>query len=224
MKAQRQAVFGGGTQDTAALVGGEDARLAEDVAESGDLLARNGRQLLPNDMGDVCLGPLELVAELARNSMRAQESGHKLYGAIAIQAADGIELAQLRRHVQPVAGLGLGRCGAVGEHLSEAAARPGQQVLVRGRARQRHGRKNPPTRLQNLEIASATQAQLPFRLARSGEDEVGVGIDESRRHEPTGRVQTGERFERVSGSLDLADDFRPRPGGNDAATPDGHGK
>ena len=225
VEAEGQAVVRGGAQDAAALVGGEDAVLAEDVAEAGDPLAGHGRQLLVDDAGDIRVGPrVGAVAVLRRDGVRAEECRHQLDGPLAAEPADQVQQPQFRGDVQAVSGLGFRGRRAAGQHLSQAGPAAGQQLLVGRGARRSHRREDPAAGGQDLEIAGATGAELPLGLARAGEEQVRVGVDEPGRDEAASRVETAKGVDREPPGRDLAVDLVGRAGGEDPPFPTRHGE
>ena len=72
-------------------------------------------------------------------------------------------------------------------------AAAGQQLLVGGGPRGGDGGEDPATGREDLQVACAPSAHLPFNFPRPGEQEMGVSI-----HEP-GRDQTAARIEPFEG-------------------------
>jgi len=68
----------------------------------------------------------------------------------------------------------------------------GRQLLVRRRPRGRDGRQDPAARRQDLEVARPALAEPELRRPRAREQEVGVGVDETRRDGPAVRVEPGD--------------------------------
>ena len=121
--------------------------------------------------------------------------------------------------VEAVAGLRLDRGHAVAEHLVEpapAVARRASSLV--GRARRGDRRQDPAAGGEDLEVAGAALAEDELALARAGEQQVGVRVDEPGRDDAAVRVEPREPRERIarrasSAGLDLGRAGRPRRSG-----------
>src|SRR5207245_327597 len=98
------------------------------------------------------------------------------------------ELLQLVRERQAVAALRLDGGGAVEEHAVQPPLPELDQLLDRGAPRRLDGRQNPSAAGGDRLVGGPAEALDELLLARSGEREVGVGIDEAGEDGPPGRV------------------------------------
>ena len=101
----------------------------------------------------------------------------------------------------------------MGQHLAEPAPAVRGERRVVGRPRGGDRRQDPAARGEDLEVARALLAEEQLVLARAGEQQVGVGVDEARRDGPAARVQPGEPGQRQALRLELRLDGRPRTDG-----------
>ena len=91
-----------------------------------------------------------------------------------------LDQPDLGLEVEAVAGLRLDRRDAVAEHLVQPPPAVGHQLVRAGRPGRGDGRQDPAARREDLEVARAALAEQPLALARPGEQQVGVRIDEAR--------------------------------------------
>ena len=103
MQPRSHPVRGSGREDAAALIGGEDAALAEDVAVARPTLRRDARQLLLDEMADIDLGRITSVAELGRHGVRAEVRRHDIDGALLAEVVGDLHEAELGLEVEAVA-------------------------------------------------------------------------------------------------------------------------
>ena len=199
---ERHPEAGRGLEDPPRLVRAEHAVLAEDVAEPGPAVGGDPGQLLVDDRADVGLGAVGPAAELGRDRVRAEVGRHDLDRPLAAEPVGGLDQPDLGLEVEAVAGLGLDRRDAVAEHLVEPAASVGEQVVDAGGPRRGDRREDAAARLEDLEVAGALLAEQPLALARTGEQQVGVRVDQAR--------ASRSRRRRRSGRSDRAGSPRPR--------------
>ena len=188
----------------ARLLEREDAGLAEDVAEPrppGD----RGNHLV-NDRVDVLAAT---PRELARHLVRPHEGRDQVDRLETGDPPDHVEDLDLVLRRQAVAALRLGRRRPVLHHPPRARPRLAQQFRRAGLPHPVDGREDPAARLRDLHITRALEAHLELALARPGEDEVRVRIDQSRRDDPPHRVERPPR----------AEPLPHRPRGADADAP-----
>ena len=193
MQPSRQAQLPGALEQPARLVGVEDSLLTEHVARGRNALFGDGRQLLVHDALQIGCGSAVAPAELGRDGVRTQERRHDLHGAFIAQLVGQPQQAQLVLRVESVARLDLDGRHAVAEHLGQPASAGRQQLLVRGRARLAHCLQDAAAGGEDLEISVAALAQLDLGLARPGEQQMGVRVDEPRRDESAARVKALQR-------------------------------
>ena len=93
--------------------------------------------------------------------------------------------------VEPVAGLRLDRRHAVAEHLVEPAPAVGEQFIGGRGARRGDRREDAAAGGQDLEVARAALAEHQLGLARAGEQQVRVRVDEARRDRPAAARRAG---------------------------------
>jgi hypothetical protein len=79
-----------------------------------------------------------------------------------------------------------------------------------GEARRGHRREDAAAGLEDLEIAGATLAELPLGLARAGEQQVRVRVDQARRDRAAAGVEPSEPAERVAAVLERGLERGPR--------------
>ena len=96
----------------------------------------------------------------------------------------------------------------------------GELVLAR-RPRRRDRRQDPAAGREDLHVARAPLPQLELVLAAAGEEQVGVGIDEARRHGAAARVEPGEPPERIALGLEQSLEVGARPDADDPILPGG---
>ena len=209
----------GREQDPPALVGAEHATLAEHIGEAGPALGGDPRQLLVDEMADVGLGRIPPLAELGRDGVGTEPGRQDVDRSLVAELVGHLEEPELGPQVEAVAGLGLDRRDPVSEHLVEPATTVGEQVVGGGRPGRRDRRQDPAAGGQDLEIAGAPLAQLELALTRSGEQQVGVRIDQPGRDQPAGRVDPGEPRQRQPGCLEARLDLAPRTDGRDPIAP-----
>ena len=176
-------------------------------------------------MADVCLGAIGSRAELGRDGVRAEPCRHHLDRALPAQAVRDLYQTQLGLEIEPVPGLGFDRSDTVGEHLVEPAPAVGQQVGLRRGPRRGDGGQDPATRGEDVQVGGAVLAQDELVLARAGEEQVGVRIDEARGHRAPGGIEAGEPGKWQAVGFDLGLDRLATADRRDAPFPDGdHGR
>ena len=112
--------------------------------------------------------------------MGAEVGRNDLHRPFRPQPVGHLDQPDLGLEVQAVAGLGLDRRHAVAEHLVQPAAAVGEQVVGGGRPGRGDRRQDPAAGGQDLEVAGAALAQEHLALARAGEQQMGVRIDQAR--------------------------------------------
>src|SRR6185503_19951381 len=103
---------------------------------------------------------------------------------------------------EAVARFRLDRRHPVAEHLVEPAPAVRQQVVDRGGPRRGDGRQDAAPGLEDLEIARATVALLPLRLARAREQQMRVRVDQPGSDAAAGGVEPGEPAQRITAVLE----------------------
>ena len=131
----------------------------------------------------------------ARNSggtaWAPSQVGTTSIGPSSPEPVGDLDEPQLRLEVEAVAGLRLDRRDAVGQHLVEPAPAVGEQLALRRGARGRDRRQDPAAGREDVEVRRAALAQDELVLARAGEQQVGVRIDEAGRDRRRRRRRCG---------------------------------
>ncbi len=123
--------------------------------------------------------------------MGAEEAGGDGDGADVAEAAGDAQHLELACRVEPVAGFDLDRGDALAQESIEAGQRGGEESVVIGGARRRHGRDDAAALAGDLGIARAFEAEFELAGARAGEDEMGVAVDEAGRHPALAAIVDG---------------------------------
>ncbi len=107
---------------------------------------------------------------------------------LLVQQADRIQHLEFSVQVEAVAGLDLGRGGAVGEHGVQAGQGLLDQLVQRGGAGGAHGGHDAAASLHDLHVRGAGDALLELAGPVACPQQMGVGIDEAGQHDLAGRV------------------------------------
>jgi hypothetical protein len=126
--------------------------------------------------------------DLSRDCVRTQERGNHVHRALRGQPPGDGQQPQLGRRVQPVAGLRLDRRGAVAEHLAQPASPVGKELRVGRGARRGDRGKDPTAGRQDLQVAGAPLPERDLAFPAPREQQVRVGVHETRRDGAAGRV------------------------------------
>ena len=176
-----------GLENGPRLLDGEDALLAEDVAEEGELLPGGPRHDHFGDDPDP-LGAVsgELRRDLVGREKRRDEAGQVRVARELPQERERPDLVGLG---QPVSRLGLGRRRAVVAHRHEALAHGGGQLVVGARAGRPHGGVDPAAFRRDRGVAFAGEAPRDLGAAVAEPDRVGVGVDEAGHDRAAARIE-----------------------------------
>ena len=166
MEARRQPVTEARLEHPTRLLDAEHAALAEDVAEAGDALRLDGRQLLFDDRRRrrPRRRPVGHGSPAARRGHRGTSARCRSAPRRPSRAATSRQ-AQLGGRVEAVPGLGLDRRHAVPEHLVQPAPAVGVELVGRRGARLLDGREDAAAGGQDLEIPGALLAEADLGLA-----------------------------------------------------------
>ncbi len=121
--------------------------------------------------------------------MGGQEGQRQFQRTFTIEPQQGFEHAQLTLQLQAVAGLGLGGGRAILQHLQQARAGLGDQLLQGGGTRGTHGGEDAAARGQDFHVALTLQAQLELRSPVADPDGVGVRVDKAWHDHTTASIQ-----------------------------------
>ncbi len=206
------------------LVLAEDTVLAEHVGEASPAMGGDARQLLVDQVSDVGLDAVGPGPELRRHGVCPEPRRDDVDRPLATEPVRDVDEPQLGLEIEPVAGLRLDRRDPVGEHLVEPASPVLEERGLRCGTRGLDRREDAAAGRQDVEIRRARLAEHQLVLARPGEQQVGVRVDEPGRHGPAGGVDPREAGEGQPVRLDLGLHRDPRPDARDAAFPDRHGR
>ena len=104
------------------------------------------------------------------------------------QGTGNAQHAPLGGEVEAVAGLDLDRGDAAGLEAGEPPPRRCQQLVLAGSAGGGDGGPDPATPSRDLGVGDALQAQLELVRPVAAEDEMGVAVDQPRRHPGAGEI------------------------------------
>ena len=179
-------------QDCLGLLGGEDAGLAEHVAEFRQLFLGHGRDELLAQEANVAF-PVRLI--FLGHRVGPQEGGYQVHGVGLVEAADGAKLLELVVHIEAVAALGFHGGDAQGEHLVQSFPGLLRQLLLGGGSRGVDGGQDAAAHGQDVQIGGAVELEPQLVLPPAAEDQVGVGVHEARGHQfAAGVDDLGPRF------------------------------
>ena len=206
----RQAAAPPRLQDRPGLLRRKHPGLAEHVAElRQSLRRRRGDHLLAQqpDIGR----PVRLV--VLRQGVGPQEGGDQIHRMALVQGPDGPQLLKLRVQVQAVSALGLAGGGAEGEHLVQGQPGLVLQRPLSGGPGGPDGGQNAAPLGQDVQVGHPPQLHGQLVLPPAPEDQVGVGVHQTRRDQTALRVQ----LLRPGGAL-----RRPRAHGGNHAVLNAH--
>ena len=169
-------------QDDLGLRGGEDPRLAEHVAELGQTGLRYGGDSLLAQQADIGL-PVFLI--LRGHGMGPQKGGNDVHGMVFAQTADDPELFELVVHIEAVAALGFHGGDAQGEHLVQGFFGLVVELVLGGLTGGVHRGEDAAAHGQDVQIGSAVELQPQLVLPPAPEDEMGVGVHQAGRDQPS---------------------------------------
>jgi formimidoylglutamate deiminase len=135
--------------------------------------------------------------------MRGEQGRRDVH--LASERARDAQAFELRFEVEPIARLDLHGGDAIAREPVEPRRRLPAQLLLRGRARVAHGAQDPAARARDLLVGRAAQPRLEFRRTISRIHEVGVAIDEARRHHRAVRVDDEELAAGIAQLVHAAD-------------------
>ena len=186
MQLQPEAQRLGRLQDAARLGQIERTILTKYVAEERPIGAEIVPQLHPtrprrgqhfsHDQVHVGVGP---AAILRRHGVRAQKGRRQVDEVGSLKHGNRIQLLQLVRDIEPVAGLGLRGGRAVVQHPIKAAARLRHQCLQRSRACVADGADDAAAGRHDLHVGGAADTHLELRRPVAGPRQVRVRVDEA---------------------------------------------
>ncbi len=197
----------GGGEDGPHLVRAESERLAESVHHVDEPRLGGSRDHGFGHQSDIA-GPV--VGIFRRQRVRAQERAHHLDRAFAAELAGDAEHPELGFEVQAIAGLDLDGGDAFGDQAVEPLQRRTEKRRLAGCARGAHGGKDAATGRGDVFVAGPRHALLELIRAIAGEDQMGVAVDQARRHQPAlqlddlGRVHVGRQVGQGTGEGDAA--------------------
>ena len=163
-----------GLQRGATLVRVECAFLEEAVAPPCSLARRLRDQFL-HDLPQ----PFAAV-QFRRHRVQRQQRGQHLAAHAVSGGARDAQQAQLLVDAQAISGLDLDGGDAAAHEAAEPVARAGHQLLIGSRARGLDGAADSSAPLRDLQIGRSRQSLRVLARAVAGEDQVRVGIDQSR--------------------------------------------
>ncbi len=117
--------------------------------------------------------------------MGAEQGGDHVYGHLQRHPLDQAEHPQLVFEVEAVPGLDLDGRRPVPCEPADAALRRLEQLGVRGSARGSNGRRDAATGGRDLLVRDTGQTLLELVRPVAAEQQVGVGVDQTRRHQTT---------------------------------------
>ena len=175
LRVQAQAEARGDRRSADALGGREvvEASIREDVHEVGEALRGDRRDHLVRD----ALRVLSCRRALG-DRVGAKERCHDAYRQLIGDAPNDAEVAQLFLQRQAVTGLALHRRRSGGQGGPQALLAERLERRVIGRARGSHRPQDSAAG-----VGGSLEARRGFIRAVSGEDRMGVAVDEARRHE-----------------------------------------
>ena len=178
MDAQAQSRAPPGLEDRPRLVHGEDAFVAEHVAEPREPAPRDLRDDLVRDGAN----PFGAVgAELRRDLVRREQRRHETRQLrIPRGLGQDLERPDLVRHGQAVSGFRLDGRRAVRGHAREALAQEARELFRRGRARRADRGVDASAVGGDRRVALAGEPPPDLRAAVSGPDGMRVGVHEAR--------------------------------------------
>ena len=234
MEAGEEAEALGGGEHAAGLRHAEGGFLAEHVAEFGQpFIADACQRCVTEDRIEVGVGA---IGEFAGRGVRGQIGADKLDGLQSGQSLDGLQHLDFVLDSKAVAAFDFDGGNAVSEHAFQAGKGEVDQFIASGLSHGVDRDADAAARLSDLFVGSALDALNEFGFASSGEDGVGVAVDEAGDDAPAvgvdgfgvgGRVQVSLRsepgdaivFEDHRGGWDAGDMVHlpsgDRPGGDD---------
>jgi len=167
-------------QDALGLLGGEEALVAEDVHEVGELLSGHHRDHLVDDEIDVAVG---IVLVEQRHRVRAEEVGLDGERGVLFQLADDAQHLEFVFGGEAVAALDLARARAEGGHLLQPLPSLVVEFLFGGLVQPFRGVEDAATAFEDLLVAQALDLVDVLDLATACIDDVRVGVAEGGEHE-----------------------------------------
>lgn len=181
MRLDRQAMLARGLEDALALRRGEADALAEHVHRVGQAFTGGRRDHLLADQAHVVVGA---PGVFWRQRMGTEQRGHHPHRAQLAEAAGHAQHLQLVGQGQAVAGLDLHRGHAIGQQRIEARQAGGDQLVLAGGTGGAHAAENAAAGAGDFLVADAFQALLELTGAVAGIHQVGMAVDQPRRHHP----------------------------------------
>ncbi len=207
-----EAVALGGGEHPRRLLGAECDAFAEGVHGVGEPVPGDGGQRLAADEVDVRIGP---VAILRRQGMGAEKGGPHGHRVARRERPRRAQHLGLGLDVETVPRLDLDTRDALLEQRAQACPRAQHELALGRRARGRDRGDDAAAAARDFLVADAAQALFELVRATAAVDEVGVAVDEPRRHEAATAVMDARRCVDVGG--------RCRPNMSDATVFDHDG-
>lgn len=180
-------------EDAADLLRREGNAFTEAVDGIGQTGARDGRQHLVADPGDI--GVLVAI-RFRRQRVRAEEGRRHRHGPQLADAAGGTQRFLLCGEIEPIAGLDF----ESGHALTQESIDPWQgatdKLLLARLPGGAHRRHDATAGARDLLVACPGQAQLELMRAVAAIDDVGVAIDQARRDPAPFAIDGLRRLER----------------------------
>ena len=167
-------------QDALGLLGGEEALVAEDVHEVGELLGRHHRNHLVDDEIHVAVG---IVLVEQRYRMGSEEVGLDGERGVLFQLADDAQHLELVLGGEAVAALDLARARAEGGHLLQPLPCLVVELFFGCLVQPFRGVEDAAAALEDFLVAQTLDLVDVLDLAAARIDDVRVGIAEGGEHE-----------------------------------------
>ena len=144
--------------------------------------------------------------------MRREAGRAHLERQLAAEAARDAQAPRLVLEAEAVAGLDLERGDAFGHQHPCTRGGKSVQLRIAGRARRRDGRADAAAGAGDVLVARAFEAQLELARAVAAVDQVGMAVDQARRHERAAEVVLGADREPAGRVAELAFGADPAQG------------
>ena len=187
-----------GLQNGPGLLRRKHTRLAEHIAELRQSLpGRPGDHLLAQQ-ADVCLPPSPVFL---RQGVGPHKCGRQLHRLRFLQPPDDPQLLHLLLRVQAVSAFRLAGGNTHPQHLRQSFRRLLRQLLLRSRPGGPNGGENAAALGQNIQIRHAPELLPQLILPPPAEDQVCMGVHQSRGHQPSPGVDDPVALRRSRGPL-----------------------
>ena len=202
MQLDRQAERRGAVKDAGHFLGRKGDALAEPVHGIDQPLGMGG--LHPGDHHLVDIASAVALV-FGGQGMGGQPGGHDPQRPFATDPPGDAQHPQFGVQVQPVARLDFHRRHALGDQVVGAPQRGGQQFVVAGGAGGADGGQDAAAGAGDLFIAGAVQAHVEFARPVAAEHQMGVTVDQPRRHQPPAHGPPVPVLRRVGGLAGIDD-------------------